>query len=260
MGQQEHEAFKGRLREWMDSHAGEYDAFVAGMNRRDDFGYQTILTIAIGLAPEYEAIVNRRVNRGPDGDITADIETLFAGKGLAEALTGDGLGSHLADVLPGDFPDIAKAALVPAMLSWLYFGQSFERMVERGEELRRSPEIPYHEKMLIIQMIQMLVDQSVELGLCTKKDWAQQHKWMKLADSNEDALGMALADDEQDDEQTDEQPDEKRKPGRPSTAGVLAESPRHLLERLSGRFPVTIPFLPKGYLSSKIQRLWYSAD
>jgi hypothetical protein len=87
-------------------------------------------------------------------------------------------------------------------------------MVERGEELRRNPEIPYHEKMLIVQMIQMLVDQSVELGLRTKDDRAKHHKLMKQADS-EDALGVALA--------ADEQPDEKRKPGRPSTAGSLTE-------------------------------------
>jgi hypothetical protein len=58
----------------------------------------------MGLAPEYEAIVNRRINRGPDDSDISDIETLFVENGLAEALTGDGLGRHLADVLPGEFP------------------------------------------------------------------------------------------------------------------------------------------------------------
>jgi len=203
---------KERFREWMDSHSGEYDAFEAGMNRRDDAGYQMVLAVAMGLAPEYAHIVNKRVNRGPGGDI-ADIERLFAENGLAEAMTDD-LGGGLTANLLGDFEDIRKESIVPAMLCWLYFGQSFERMVERGEELRRNPEIPYHEKMLITQTIKLLVDKSIELELRMRDDWAKHHSWMKLADSD-DALGWALA--------PQEQPAEKKKPGRPSTASPLAQ-------------------------------------
>jgi hypothetical protein len=156
------DTFKQHLQEWMDCHSGEYDVFEAGMNRRDDAGYQMILAVAIGLAPEYEKIVSRRVNRGLGEDVS-EIERLFTERNLAETLTGDGFGSDLTANLLSDFEDIRKKSIVPVMLCWLYFGQSFERMVERGEELRRNPEIPYHEKMLIVQSIKMLVEQSIEL-------------------------------------------------------------------------------------------------
>jgi hypothetical protein len=212
MPQHDFDTFKQRLREWKNSHSDEYDAFVAGMNRRDDMGYQTILGMAIALAPEYEKIVSRRINRGPDDDIS-DVEQIFTERGLAEALT-DGSGGGLTASLLGDFEDIRKESIVPAMLCWLYFGQSFKRMVERGEELRRTPEIPYHEKMLVAQTIKMLVDQSIELGLRTKENWAKHLSWMKLADSP-DTLDWVLA---------EEPPaEETRKPGRPSTASPLTE-------------------------------------
>jgi hypothetical protein len=188
---QSFDTFKQHLQEWMDSHSGEYDAFEAGMNRRDDAGYQMILAVAMGLAPEYEKIVSRRVNRGLGEDVS-EIERLFTESNLVETLTGDGFGSDLTANLLSDFEDIRKESIVPAMLCWLYFGQSFERMVERGEELRRNPEIPYHEKMLISQTIKLLVDQSIELGLRTNEDWKKHHSLMKLADSNDILIGHSV--------------------------------------------------------------------
>ena len=35
MGQQEYEAFKAKLREWMNTHPDEYAAFEEAMNARD---------------------------------------------------------------------------------------------------------------------------------------------------------------------------------------------------------------------------------
>jgi hypothetical protein len=35
MEKRDFDTFKQHLREWMESHAGEYDTFEAGMNRRD---------------------------------------------------------------------------------------------------------------------------------------------------------------------------------------------------------------------------------
>lgn len=197
MAEQDFDNFKQQLREWMESHPTEYDWFEAEMNRKDDGGYQMVLAQAIALVPEYQKIINKRTNQGPKEDI-ADIQQFFAENNLAEALI-------------GEFDKASQETIVPAMLCWLYFGQSFERMVERGEELRKNPEIPYHQRMAIPQIIKMLVDTSVELGLRTKEDWKKQHSAMCLADS-EDALEWAMT-----------EPAEKRKRGRPSTAMPLPE-------------------------------------
>ena len=87
-----------------------------------------VLAQAITLVPEYQKVVSKRINRGPEEDIL-DIEQFFAENILSEKLI-------------AEFDKVSEETIVPAMLSWLYFGQSCERMVERGEELRRNPEIP----------------------------------------------------------------------------------------------------------------------
>jgi hypothetical protein len=61
-------------------------------------------------------------------DDISDIEDLFTENKLAQTLLNE-----------SENPD--ENAIIPAMLYWLYFGQSFERMVEKGEELCRMPDI-----------------------------------------------------------------------------------------------------------------------
>lgn len=197
MTEQDFDSFKQQLREWMESHQAEYDWFEAEMNRKDDAGYQMVLAQAVALMPEYQKIIIKRVNRGPEENIS-DIEQLFTDNKLAEKLI-------------AEFDKAPSETVVPAMLCWLYFGQSFERMVERGEELRRNPKIPFHQRAAIPLMIKILVKRSVKLGLRTKEDWKKQQSAMRLADS-EDALEWAM-----------NEPAEKRKRGRPSTAMPLLE-------------------------------------
>lgn len=213
MAQQDFDNFKQRLREWMESHPAEYDWFEAEMNRKDDAGYQMVLMQAVALVPEYQKIISKRVNRGPEEDIS-DIEQFF-------------MENKLAAKLIAEFDKAPENTIVPAMLCWLYLGQSFERMVERGEELRRNPEIPFHQRMGIPLIIHLLVQRSVKLGLRTKEDWKKQRSAMRLADTK-DTLEWAM-----------NKPAEKRKPGRPSTAMSLPEmftsavrSPKKLIGKI----------------------------
>ncbi|WP_300099249.1 DUF6043 family protein, partial [uncultured Alistipes sp.] len=53
MGQAEYEAFKAKLREWMEAHPEEYAAFEESMNTRDVAGCQAVLLQAIALIPQY---------------------------------------------------------------------------------------------------------------------------------------------------------------------------------------------------------------
>ena len=52
MGQAEYEAFKAKLREWMETHPEEYAAFEESMNTRDMAGCQAVLLQAIALIPQ----------------------------------------------------------------------------------------------------------------------------------------------------------------------------------------------------------------
>lgn len=179
MAQQEFDNFKQQIKDWMDSHPEEYDCFEEEMNRKDNAGYQQILTKAFSLVPKYQKIIRRRVNQASTEDIS-DIETLFSENNLAESLI-------------NEFEKSSPESIVPAMLSWLYFGKSFERIVERGEEIRRNPETTFAEKIVISPVIKLVIARSINLGLRTKADWEEHRELMKLAES-ENVMDWAMND------------------------------------------------------------------
>ena len=132
MGQAEYEAFKAKLREWMETHPEEYAAFEESMNTRDMAGCQAVLLQAIALIPQYRKLTAAKANEG-----------LFDHVDEIEQAAQD---NDLARKLIGEREQPVAGSPVPAMLCWLYFGKSFERMVEHCEELRRSPDLGYFQK------------------------------------------------------------------------------------------------------------------
>jgi hypothetical protein len=63
-------------------------------------------------------------------------------------------------------------------------GKSFERMVERREELRKSPDVISVEKRSILSVIDLIITESINLGFRTNADWEEHSKRMKLAESD----------------------------------------------------------------------------
>jgi hypothetical protein len=177
MSQQNFDNFKQHLKDWKDAHPDEYNLFEGKMNSRDTIGYQKIMNLAVSLVPAYQKIINQKTNQGTFDDIS-DIENLFTENQLAQTLL-------------NEFENSNKDAIIPAMLYWLYFGQSFERMVEKGEELRKTQSISYFQKFLIKSTIRLLRNKSITLGLRTKSDWENHFRLMKEVDSNE-ALDLEI--------------------------------------------------------------------
>ncbi|WP_288115784.1 DUF6043 family protein, partial [Alistipes sp. 56_sp_Nov_56_25] len=64
MGQQEYEAFKAKLREWMNTHPDEYAAFEEAMNARDYAGCQSVIFQAMSLIPWYRRLMSDKANEG----------------------------------------------------------------------------------------------------------------------------------------------------------------------------------------------------
>ena len=202
MGQQEYEAFKAKLREWMNTHPDEYAAFEEAMNARDYAGCQSVIFQAMSLIPWYRRLMSDKANEGlfehVDEIEQAARQHDLAGKIIRECEQ------------PG------KDSTLPAMLCWLYSGKSFERMVERCEELRRSSDLGFLQKMTMSATIRLLISRSIKLELRTKQDWDAHREAMRLAESDrvlEWTTGTLLVEDA----------GEKRKPGRPSAARSLVE-------------------------------------
>ena len=126
----------------MDSHPDEYDAFVEEMNGKSFTGIQRIYMLAMRLAPQLMAKTKEQIhgdlNRTePDGTIfTAD--------------------DTLAQQLVSEFRNTEKYSLVPAVLSWLYYGRCYETMAERLEGLIEESENRVH-KWLCGFMIKFVV-------------------------------------------------------------------------------------------------------
>ena len=139
------------------------------------------------------------------------------------------------------------------MLCWLYFGKSFERMVERCEELRRSPDLGFLQKMTMSATIRLLISRSIKLELRTKQDWDAHREAMRLAESDrvlEWSTGTPPAEDA----------GEKRKPGRPSTTKSLMDMfspavthPNELRQKIG-------EYLTKKHTQTDIARLKVALD
>ena len=185
----------------MDTHPDEYAAFEEAINARDYAGCQLVIFQAMALIPRYRQLMADKANEGLFEHVD-EIEQAAQQHDLA--------GKIRECEQPG------KDSTLPAMLCWLYFGKSFERMVERCEELRRSSDLGFLQKMTMSATIKLLISRSIKLELRTKQDWDTHRAAMRLAESDrvlEWAAGTLPAEDA----------GEKRKPGRPSTTKSLMD-------------------------------------
>jgi hypothetical protein len=192
------------IKKWKESHIEQYDLFEEYMNRKDNAGYDKIFQLATSVIPKYKSAISRKLNQGFFDDIS-DFNILFSE-------------SNVAEYLVSNFQKIPKNSIIPAMLAWLYFGKSFERMVERGLEMRKKQTLSYVEKQFIVSIMKQIIEFSISSGLRIKSDWENHFQQLQLADGNN--LESWLIQDSI---------DEKKNVGRkPDTQ----ELPKHLLEKI----------------------------
>ena len=127
---------KRLIKEWLDSHPNEYADFVEEMNDKKFKGFFKVFKIATRLSTEIQASCRqKRISdeRNPDFE---KLENIL-------------LDSNLAEKIVNEFHNPNKKSIVPAMLAWLYYGRSYECMVEQGEELTKRKDIGKLYKWLV---------------------------------------------------------------------------------------------------------------
>jgi len=184
MGQKEYDAFRERMKQWMLDNADAYDEFEEMMNSQSDVGYQKIMGQAIALVPKYGKAISKKINSSYVGD-TLDIEELFSAENLGIKLVGQ----------------FEKNSIASAMICWLFFGRSFENMVERGEEIISSTGTNRFQKILIASTTKLFISKSINLGLRTRQDWEEYNNFRKVIDSNQ-VMDWALESPEKEQPQT----------------------------------------------------------
>ena len=220
MGQQEYDNFKRLIKEWLDNHPDEYADFVEEMNDKKFKGFFKVFKIATKLAPKYKEAARKRIG----DDRTPDFEEL-------ENIL---LHSDLAEKIVNEFHNPNKKSIVPAMLAWLYYGRSYECMVEQGEELTQRKDIPKLYKWLISGMVKFIIRKSITNGMRSKEDWQVFRKQQKAIEENTLVEWAIEEDEDTDEEDTDTLSEEQ-----PKTAGRKADT-RTLSELLIERHAILI--------------------
>ena len=211
MGQQEYDKFKRLIKEWLDSHPNEYADFVEEMNDKKFKGFFKVFNVATRLVPKYRQVTDKRISdeRNPDFE---KLENIL-------------LESNLAEKIVSEFHNPNKRSIVPAMLAWLYYGRSYECMVEQGEELTKRKDIGKLYKWLVSCMVKFIIRKSISTGMRTKEDWLNFRKQQKAIEENT-LIEWSIEDEEEnhieknDDTQTEEATPEKT----PKTAGRKADT------------------------------------
>ena len=115
-----HEKFKEMVKEWLDTHREEYCAFAEEVSKRDRSGFQQIFLYAQSIAPAYANAVKSRMADNRDEGFD-DLEKLLEDADIGRTILRD---------FQSENPD----TIAPAMLAWLYFGNSWELMVSYNEQ------------------------------------------------------------------------------------------------------------------------------
>ena len=171
------EEFKLLIKEWLDTHPKEYGSFVEEMNRKDSTGFQKVFMLVVKIIPKYKNEVKKRMYN----------DTLKDFSSLEDMLTN----SDLAERLVHEFHDTNRQSIVPAMLAWLYFGRSYECMVEQGETLIQNSKTNRLHKWLLSLMVKYIISRSISSGERTKEDWEEFRQYKKFQ-STEMLIGSTL--------------------------------------------------------------------
>lgn len=226
MGQQEYDNFKRLVREWLDSHPDEYASFVEEMNDKEFKGFFKVFKVATALAPKYrEAARKRTLN-----DRATDFEEL---ENILQ-------GSDLAGKLVNEFHNPNRKSIIPAMLAWLYYGRSYECMVEQGEELAKRKDISGLYKWMVSCMVKFIVRKSISSGMRTKEDWLAFRKQQKAIEENSLVEWSMEDEDIEETESTEELAEEQpksagRKADTRTLPELLIENKDVILERIGTR-------------------------
>ncbi len=86
------------------------------------------------------------------------------------------------------------------MICWLFFGRSFETMVENLERIVKDPAQNQSDKLFATQAIKLVIEQSIISGIRTTEDWSKYGNLRDIANNN-NALEWTLSNLEEQEEE-----------------------------------------------------------
>lgn len=201
------EVFKARILKWKSEHREEYNEFARIMTNCDETFYYQIFKAVSGqmrhIAREWE------LSWGDDGDETFDsIFILVSKENLPQKInemfsvpvhdTERKCGwMNIARRMIGMKPKMKVRLSAPLLLSWLFYGKSFESMVAMLDKQISNPHIERIDRMKCSLAYKSIISVSVKGGYRTKEDW-ESYFAMEKADKDNETGEWALQDVMQD--------------------------------------------------------------
>ncbi len=152
-----HEKFKELVKEWLDTHREEYCVFANEVSKRDRSGFQQIFQYAQFAAPTFADAVMARMSDNREEDFDS----------LEKLLEDADIATQLVDEFQSQKPE----SIVPALLAWLYFGNSWELMVAYNEELIQDKNSSFFHRCMARMIIRFAIKRSIKIEHRTKEDW-----------------------------------------------------------------------------------------
>lgn len=201
--QEKFEAFKGGILKWKNEHREEYNEFAHIMTNCDETFYCQIFKAVIGqmrhIAREWE------LSWGDDGDETFDsIFILVSRENLPQKISEmfsvavpdterKCRWMNIARRMIGMKPNMKVRLSAPLLLSWLFYGKSFESMMAMLEKQMSNPHIERIDRMKCSLASRSVIAVSIKGGYRTKEDW-ERYFAMENANKDGDTGEWALRD------------------------------------------------------------------
>lgn len=201
------EVFKAGILKWKSEHREEYNEFARIMTNCDETFYYQIFKAVSGqmrhIAREWE------LSWGDDGDETFDSIFILVSK--------ENLPQKIDEMFSEPVPDTEKKCKwmniarrmigmkknmkvrlsAPLLLSWLFYGKSFESMMAMLEKQMSNPHIERIDRIKCSLASRSVIAVSIKGGYRTKEDWESyfaMEKANKDGDTGEWALRDAVKD------------------------------------------------------------------
>lgn len=201
--QEKFEAFKAGILKWKNEHREEYNEFARIMTNCDETFYYQIFKAVIGqmrhVAREWE------LSWGDDGDETFDsIFILVSRENLPQKISEmfsvavpdterKCRRMNIARRMIGMKPNMKVRLSAPLLLSWLFYGKSFESMMAMLEKQMSNPHIERIDRMKCSLASRSVIAVSIKGGYRTKEDW-ERYFAMENANKDGDTGEWALRD------------------------------------------------------------------
>lgn len=182
-----YEQFKADILRWKNAHREEYSRFARLMTNGDEKQYLAICRAIFRQLPkiktEWELCWNDDSTEGFDNIDLQFKENAVPGQIVELYRKQREESSPLPDTPPTTLwgrmksffggkskePGITLSA--PLVLSWLYYGKSFEAMVSMVDRQIKNPKADKADKMSCSFVIRQIIDVSIKSGFRTQADW-----------------------------------------------------------------------------------------